>query len=55
VKQSFMDHVTKEVQNKLNMEKPQSIGVVQSSQNGIMHDLNLRYSNCPHMARMSQP
>jgi hypothetical protein len=39
-----MDHVTIEVQNKLNMEKPQPIGVVQTNQRGIMHNLSLRYS-----------
>jgi hypothetical protein len=42
--QSFANHVTSIILNKLNMEKPQHWEVVQRNLDGTIHNLNLNYS-----------
>jgi hypothetical protein len=42
--QSFANHVTSNILNKLRVEKPQHWEVMQRNLDGNMHDLNLSYS-----------
>lgn len=44
VQQSFVNHVTNMVQNKLNKGKPQHREVEQANLNGTMHNLSLKNS-----------